>query len=166
MMKYLDKFMEALSWRISQVAQAALLTVMVLIVANIIVREPFKPIPGTVEMVEILGAIILGLGVAYCQQKKGHIAVSVLVNRFSERKQALVDSITSVLAIFFMGLLSWEMIRYAGSMLARGYTTGHLEIPIAPFIYVVAAGFIMLALVMFKDFLKAITIALKGSEQS
>lgn len=165
-MKHLDRFIEMLSWRISQAAQFALLGVMVLIVANIIVRNPWRPIPGTVEMVEILGAIILGLGVAYCQQKKGHIFVGVLVNRLSERKQALVDSITHVIALFFIGLLAWQMMNYAGSMLARGYTTGHLEIPIAPFIYLVGVGFIMLALIMLKDFLKAITLVVKGSEQS
>ncbi len=163
-MKHLDQIMEALSWRVSQVAQVALVTVMALIVANVLIRIPWKPIPGTVEMVEILGSILLGLGIAYCHQRKGHIAVGVLVNRFSRRKQALVDSITGLLALIFMAVLSYQMLQLGESMLARGYTTGHLEIPIAPFIYLVGVGFIMLSLIILRDFIKAVIIAAKGSE--
>lgn len=164
-MNLLEKITAALSWRISQIAQAALVLVMIIIVANIIMRRYWTPIPGTVELVEILGAVILGLGVAYCQYRKGHIFVSILVKKFPLRLQALTDAFTSLLALIFSSLLSWQLIKYAGRMMERGYATGHLDIPIGPFIYIVGIGCIILAVVLFRDFVKASAVAVKGSDK-
>ena len=164
-MNFLDKLVAMISWRISQVGQVALVAVMLLIAGNVIIRAIWTPVPGTVEMTELLGAIILGLGVAYCQQMKGHIFVSVLVNRLSQRKQAIIDTATTILAVFFTSLLAWRIMIYAARMAERGYTTGHLSIPIYPFIYLVGIGFIILALVLVRDLLKSIILIKKGSEQ-
>lgn len=162
-MNLLDKITAALSWRISQIAQAALVLVMIIIVVNIIMRRFWVPLPGTVELVEILGAVILGLGLAYCQYKKGHIFVSILVKKFPLRVQALVDAFTSLLALIFSSFLSWQLIKYAARMTERGYATGHLDIPIGPFIYIVGIGCIMLAIVLLRDFIKSAAAAAKGS---
>ncbi len=163
-MKFIDKLIGILSWRISQIGQFAIVAVMVLIAGNVIIRAIWTPVPGTVEMTEILGAIIAGMGVAYTQHMKSHIFVSVLVNRFPLRVQGIIDACTMLLAMFITSILARRIVEYGLRMMDRGYSTGHLDISIHPFIILVGIGFIMLALVLLKDFLKALTMAIKGSE--
>jgi TRAP-type C4-dicarboxylate transport system permease small subunit len=102
------------------------------------------------------GAVLLALGVAYTAITKGHIAVELLVERFSPRIQAIVNLVVNVIAIFFSFFLVKEMLDYATEMAAKNWSTGHLGLPIAPAIYLVAFGFGMLALVLFLELLKAV----------
>ncbi len=165
-MNQLEKIIETLARRTSQMGQVALVVVMLVIVTNVILRIPWKPLPGTVEMVELLGAMLLGLGIAYCQQMKSHIYVSILVDRFAPRTQALIDTVTGLLALAVTTLLARQIFLYGSRMLDRGYTTGHLQIPLYPFIYLVSFGFLILCLVLLKDLLKAVLLLVKGKEPS
>ncbi len=165
-MDFISGFVKTLTTWTARVGQIALAAAMLIIVANIILREIWKPLPGTVEVVEIMGALLLSLGVAYCALDKGHIAVGLLVDKLPEFKEAVVELVVSSISFFFSSLLAWEMASYATSMMQRGYTTGHLLIPLYPFIYVVAFGFLMLALVLLRDILEAIRgiVLLKGRD--
>lgn len=163
-MNTFDRFVRGLTWRTSQIGQIALAFAMFIIVANVILRIPWTPVPGTVELVELSGAVLYGMGVAYTAMMKGHIMVGVLIDRFTPRVQAIVDIFTSILALYFTFLLSRELFVFAERMMSRGYTTTNLSLPVFPAIYLVAIGFIILALVLFRDLLKAAIIAIKGSE--
>jgi len=163
-MGFFDKVLRSVIWRTAQIGQLALAAVMFLIVSNIISRIPGKPVPGTVELTEILGAVLLSMGVAYCQMTKGHIFVGVLVERLSPRLQGAIDFFTSLVALFFSGLLAKETFVFGSTMMQRNWMTAHLRIPIYPFIYLVAFGFLMLAAVLFRDLLKAVIMMFKGSE--
>ena len=161
-----ETFVRALTLRTAQVAQLALVFTMVIIVANVISRRfLWGPIPGTVELVEMSGAILLAMAVAYTAINKGHIMVGVLVERFPLRIQAIVGLVVNAIALFFIFLLARETFVYAARMMTRGYSTGLLRLPIAPSIYLVAIGFAMLALVISLDLVKAAIIVFKGSER-
>lgn len=164
MVKFFDRFVQALTLRTAQVAQLVLAFIMFIIVANVISRRLGYPVPGTVEIVEMSGAVLLALAVAYTAIMNGHIMVGVLVERFPPRLQAAVDVIVNAIAFVFSFLLARETLVFAGKMLQRNYTTGHLHLPVAPSIYLVAFGFAMLALVLLRDLLKAIITVIKGSE--
>lgn len=166
MISLFTRFVHILTWRTAQLAQAALVFAMVIIVANVILRIPWKPIGGTVELVEMAGAVLLALGVAYTAIMKSHIMVEVLVERFSPRVQGLINIVVSLISLYFSYLLARELLYYAIDMMGRGYETGHLKIPIAPSIYLVAFGFIMLALVLLVDLIKAVSTVLQGRERA
>lgn len=164
MINLFDRFVQSLTWRTAQVAQIALVFSMVIIVANVILRIPWKPVPGTIEIVEMSGAVLLGLAVAYTAIMKGHIAVGVLVDNFPPRVQAAVDIFVNAVSLFFSSILAWQIYNYALTSAQRGYTTGFLLIPLAPSIYLVAFGIFMLAMVLLRDLLKAIVVLVKGGE--
>jgi TRAP-type C4-dicarboxylate transport system permease small subunit len=164
MMNSFDKFVRILTMRTAQVAQLVLAFVMFIIVANVFTRRLGSPIPGTVEIVEMSGAVLLALAVAYTAILKGHIMVGVLVERFSPRLQAATELVVSAVSLYFSFLLARETFVFASRMMQRGYTTGHLLLPVAPSIYLVGFGFAMLVLVLFRDLLKAMITVIKGSE--
>ncbi len=164
LIKLFERFVQGLTWRTAQVAQIALFLSMATIMLNVLMRIPWQPLPGTVELVEMSGAVLLALGVAYTAIMKGHIMVGVLVERFSMRVQAAVEIFVSGVSLIFTYVLAREILFFAISSMQRGYTTGHLYVPIAPAIYIVAFGFIMLALVLVLDLLKAVILIAKRSE--
>ncbi len=164
MLYIFERFVHFLSWRAAQLAQLAMFIVMGITVINIIIRIPFRPIGGAVELVEMFGAILLGLGVAYTAFVKGHIMVGILVDRFSPRIQGLVEAIVKVIALFFSSILAREILFFASNRMEAGYVTGHLGIPIAPSIYLVGVGFVIFCLVILLQLIKAIITVIKGSE--
>jgi len=158
----LEKFVHNLTLRTAQAAQLAMVLAMLIIVANVILRIPWKPIGGTVELVEMTGAIILALGVAYTAITKGHIMVGILVDRFPPRIRGIVDLVVTSISLFFSFILARELLFYAINMMEKGYVTGHLKIPLAPSIFIVSFGFVMLALVLLLDLIKAFNQTFKG----
>ncbi len=159
-----ERFVRSLTWRTAQVAQVALFLAMAIIMINVLMRIPWQPLPGTVELVEMVGAVILSLGVAYTAIMKGHIMVGLLVEKLSPRLQGCVEIFVSLVSLIFTYVLAREIMFFAISSMQRGYTTGHLYVPIAPAIFVVAFGFIMLALVLVLDLTKAVIMVFKRSE--
>lgn len=161
-MDFFDRFVRALTGWTAQIGQIFLAASMLIIVANILSRLVWKPVPGTVELVEIFGAIMLAMGIAHCALLNGHIQVDVLVERFSPRVQSAIDILTNSVACVFSSYLAWETIAFGTRMMHRGYVTAHLLLPIFPSIYLVALGFIMLSLVLLRNVIHSvIVIALK-----
>lgn len=165
MIYILNKIVHFITIGAAKVAQVTLTFTMLIIVANVISRRLLgSPVPGTVELVEMSGAILLAMAVAYTAKVKGHIMVGVLVERFSPRIQGLVDIVMSSIALYFTFLLARETFVFATKMMARGYSTGYLRLPIAPSIYLVGIGFAMLSLVLFNDIVNAVMLVVKGRE--
>jgi TRAP-type C4-dicarboxylate transport system permease small subunit len=154
----LEKIIHAMAMRVSRVAQLALVLVMTVIVANILMRAWWKPLPGSYELVETLGAIILSMGAAYCAVARGHVTVSLLVDKLSLRKQALVDLFTGLISFVFIAAIGWGLLKYATMTYNRGLETSTLSIPLYPVYFLVAAGLIMLALTALLDIVKSISI--------
>jgi len=164
LINHLERFVQAVSFRTAQIAQVILFSTMLIIVINVIIRIPWKPLPGTVELVEMSGAILLAAAIAYTALMKGHIAVGVLVDRLPVRVQAAVEILTSAVSLLFSSFLARETFLFAMRMSQRGYTTPNLLIPIAPAVLLVAFSFAMLALVLLLNLVKAAAVLFKGSE--
>lgn len=164
-MKLFDRWIAAITLKFSGIAQISLLAVMLLIVSNIILRRFFVPIPGTVEMVELLGALILGCSIAYCLYSGGHIFVDVLVQRLSIENRMTADIITNTAMFVMNSFISWQMFIYGKRMIEKGFATGHLGIPVWPAVITVALGFFLMVFVNLNEVLKATLVLYKGEER-
>lgn len=166
LLKLFERIINSLTLRTAQISQVVLAFAMLIIVTDVIIRIWWKPLPGTVELIEMSGAVMLSMAVAYTAVKKGHIMVGVLVERFPKKIQAIIDFLINAVSLFFLALLSVETLEFASKMIEKNYVTGHLEIPISPSIYLVGFGFAMLSLVLLMDMVKAAIIVLKGGKNS
>lgn len=164
-MKELKKFVGRVSSGFSLISQIALAGVMVLIIGNIILRRFGLAIPGTVEMVELGGTLILGSSIAYCLHSGGHIFVDVLFQKLSKRNKSLIDLITNFIMLLLNSILSWQIFVYGMRMTERGFVTGHLGIPIAPVVYVMGIGFVLMGLVNLTHLLNSGKILIEGAKK-
>ena len=94
--KKLQKIVDSVSWGAALISTGALAVMTMVLVANVVGRSPLfnHPVAGTKELTELAMVCIVFLAFAWCAVKGAHINVGVVVERFSPRVQAIVDSIT------------------------------------------------------------------------
>ena len=130
---------------------------MFLTCADIILRLFRRPILGTYEIVGFLGAIVAGFALAQTTIERGHVAVQVVVTRFSPQIQKIIYLITHVLSIFLFALLAWECVQYGNDFRASGEVSLTLRMPFYPVVYGVAFSAVVVCLVLFVDILQVVT---------
>ena len=119
-------------------------SVMVLVLANIIMRNIYKPIRGTYDIVGLLIATGLGLALANCEMQDGNIGMDIELPWFSQKIGKVIEIVSFVISLSFWAIVVWRIFVYAGASLTNGRVTATASIPIYPFIFVL--GFNMLCL--------------------
>jgi len=132
-----------------KIAGVCIFSVMLLIVANIILRVIFsQPILGTYEMVGFLAAMGVSFALAHCALQDGHIAVSFIMERFSPKVQSIVGVLINAISLVFWTVAAWYLGKFGLAMKMKGLVSSSAEIPVYPFIYLVAFGVLGLCLVL------------------
>jgi len=146
--------------KVAAIIAAIVLAIMMLVtVADVVGRYFFlSPIKGTWEIVGLLLVCAGTWGLGYCQVQKGHISITVLLQRFSGRIQAIIRSATYLIGLVGFSLLCWRMFlmteRYLTTM--KDYVTDTLEIPYPPFMAMLTIGTGIMALILIVDLVRSL----------
>lgn len=160
-MPKLIRLTRLLSRMLNWVAGWSLVGMMGLTCADIVLRLFRRPILGTYEIVGFLGAVVASFAMAQTTIERGHVAVQVVVQRFSPRVQEVVYLITHLLSLLLFVLLAWECVRYANDLWASGEVSMTLQLPFFPVLYGIALSAVTVCLVLLVDILLMMT---KGTE--
>lgn len=154
-MGFLEKINRALNTALIWIAGCFLLVMILLTCANVFLRLIWTPVRGTFELMGYFGAIITAFALAYTQLNRGHIAVDILVLRFSKKTQRILSGINNFLCMIFFALVAWQIAKYATTLLKTGEVTETLRIVYYPFTYGVALGCAIFSFVFLTDLLKS-----------
>lgn len=146
-----------LSRILNWVAGGSLVGMMGITCADIGMRLFRRPILGTYDIVEFLGAMVVGFALAQTTIKQGHVAVQLVVARFSPQVQKFIYVITHLLSIALFTLLAWECVRYGNDLHASGEVSMTLQLPFLPVLYGIAMSAVMVCLVLAGDILLVLT---------
>lgn len=161
-MKMFSSFVStAVRW-ISRIGEVGLVAAMVVIVANIVLRLFWRPIPGSYELVGISGALLFSGGVAYCAFERGHIAVDLIMRKLSDQGQRVIAAFVGFISFIFAAVLGGNTLIYAARTFSSGDRLGHLAIPRYPFVYVVGIGLIIWSFVLLNQAIEAIAHCQRG----
>ena len=117
---------------------------MVLTVANVILRDLFNvPIRGTPELSEFMMIIVIFLALAWCAVTRKHVRVDILVSRFPSRVQIILDSITLLITLGIFFIITWQSV--LESMVVYD-TTSILRLPHTPFYWIMTVGLALFCL--------------------
>jgi TRAP-type C4-dicarboxylate transport system permease small subunit len=122
---------------------------MLLVAADVIGRYVFNsPIYGAMEMGELMMVILVFLGMSYCTLERAHVRVELLVSRFSERTQVILDIIMSIASAAIFALIVWQMGMqgWQGLFSPSGRITLLLGLKEAPFLLIAAIGSLLMCL--------------------
>ena len=131
-----------------------LVGMIVLTCANIASRTVWEPIRGTFELMGYFGAVVTASALAFTQLNRGHIAVNVLINRFSKKTQQRLNAFNNLVCTLFFALVAWQIAVKANGFMQTGEVSETLRVIFYPFTYIVAAGCGVLALVFLADWLQ------------
>ena len=148
----------ALSRFVNGLGACILVAMMLLVVIDVSMRFLFnRPVEGSFELVEFMVAVIVCMAMAFCGLKKGHTTVEFLVSRFSVRAQAVIDGLNSLVSAALFILISWGSVGQAAMLKESESITTVLEIPLYPFLWVLALCSGLLGLVFLLQTLESFT---------
>lgn len=157
MIDRLDNIAKKISWWVSWVAGLGVVAMLALTVADVLGVKLFKaPIPGAIETVAFIGAVITAFGMAYTQAEHANIQVEFFVMHLPVRLRAGVVAFASLLGITLFALLCWQSFEYGNSLRVAGEVSMTSRIPFYPFVYALAVCCIPVCLVLVVEFLKSV----------
>jgi len=124
-------------------------SLMVLVLANIILRNVFKlPILGTVELVGLLTSTGLGLALSNCEMNDGNISMDVFTEKLPKKAQKALGIVVYAISLAFFAVVVWRVFVFAGTSFANGRVTSTASIPLFPFIFILGFNVLCLCLVL------------------
>ena len=134
---------------IAGIGAVALAGLMLFTFWDVLMRYVFnRPTIGGFELSEYATAVIVAASIAYTTLKKGHIGVDLVIQRFSERKQGIINTVTWFLGLILFVFLTWQSILYAMELNATFQASPSLQIPTSPFVLMVAVAGLAISLLL------------------
>jgi TRAP-type C4-dicarboxylate transport system permease small subunit len=153
-MEILDRISTFLNRLLLWIGGIFLVGMIILTCSNIIFRLTWVPVKGTFELMGYCGAIVTAFALGHTQIKRGHIAVDVLVNRFSDKVRKIINAINNTVCFLFFSVAAWQIAVKATTLMNTGEITETLRIIYYPFTYGVAFGCAVLSLVLFTELVR------------
>ena len=129
----------------------ALLALTLLATMNVALRIFRVPVSGAYEVVSFLGAVVTAGALGYTQKRKDHIVVDILSDKFPAAVKRVLDRVSYALILAFFSIVSWQTFVYGKRLLVTGEMSETLRIAYYPFVFLVSAGFAVLALTVLLD---------------
>lgn len=123
-----------------------LAVVMLIIVANIVVRIFGKVVPGSYETIELVIVVTIAFSLSFSGIHKGHVKVDLILNRFPERAQNIIKAFNHLVCTIFWGALG--VVAYAIAF-EKGWLekTDFFRISYLPFRILFGLGLLFLSLI-------------------
>ena len=143
----MSKKVHAISSALNAVGAGVLVLLVFLTSADVLMRYLLnRPIKGTFELTELMMVITVFFALGYTESRKSHIGVELLVERLSQRTQAVIDSFTSLLSLGVISIIIWQGALSVHDSFLSGEFSALLKIPLFYFKALVPLGALVLNL--------------------
>ena len=119
----------------------SLALMMIIITLNVILRKLDISFGGASEYVQFLLAACIGLSIANCAAKRGHIEISMFVDKMSRGKRIFFEILANAITLAFLAASSYFLVLYGIGYIKAGTVGMISRVPLYPFTWIVALGF-------------------------
>ena len=134
-------------------AGVGVVTMMLTICTDVVLRAFGSPLTGTVDIVRLAGAITIACALPYTSAVKGHVAIEYFFLKLSRRGRVVVDTFARLLSMALFACLSWESVQHGIALRRNGEVTATLQIPVFWIAHVIAFSCAVVILVTFHNML-------------
>src|SRR3990170_5537797 len=127
-----------ISKTLNTIAGIALTGMMLLTVADVLLRAGGRPFVGTYEIVALLLAVVIAFGIPQVSLDRGHVSMEFLLEKFSKRGKNLIHALTRLLCLILFALIGYNLFNVAAGFHASGEVTATIQLPFYPVAYGVA----------------------------
>jgi TRAP-type C4-dicarboxylate transport system permease small subunit len=136
------------------IAAVALGFMILLTVADVILRSFRRPIIGTYEIVALSGAVIIGFSIPFTSWMRGHVNVDFFILNLPPGGRKIFNLVTKCLAIGLFLIIGWNLIILGMDLFKAGEVTPTRHIPFYPILYGIGICCFFQCLVLFCDIVK------------
>jgi len=112
------------------IAGVAILLMMVITVADVIMRIFGSSITGAYDLVRACGAVSVACALPYLTAVKGHIAIEFFYHRSGRVGRLAMDTLLRLASLLTFGTLTVFLFRHGLSMLETGEVFPNLGLPV------------------------------------
>ncbi len=123
---------------LNTIAGIAVTLMMLLTVADVLLRAGGHPIIGTFEVVSLMLALVIGFGIPQVSIDRGHVYMDFLTERLSKRWRKVMTTFTRVLCLILFASIGINLFNVGARFHASGEVTPTVMIPFYPVAYGVA----------------------------
>jgi TRAP-type C4-dicarboxylate transport system permease small subunit len=105
----MSKFLNALNHRLAELCGWLLCAVMLFIFFDFVSRGLGKPLFGVAEMAMFAMVATVYLGLAHCEEVRGHVRVEAVLIRLPHRVQVVLNLIIYVISVIVIGIVTYAV---------------------------------------------------------
>jgi TRAP-type C4-dicarboxylate transport system permease small subunit len=150
-------FSDALRWisrTLNAVAGISLTFMMLLTVADVLLRAGGHPIIGTYEIAALTLGLVVGFGVPQGSLDRGHVYMEFLLSRFTKRGRNVMHTFTRALCLVLFALIGYNLFIVGAGFQASGEVSPTIKLPFYPVAYGVAVCCFLECLVFLFDIVR------------
>lgn len=136
------------------VAGISLTCLMLLTIADVILRGFNMPVTGAYELVAFAGALVVGFSLPQTALAKGHIYIDFLILTFPRKVRNTFNVATRCAVILLFFLIGWNLFVFGWDLQKSGEVSLTLQMPFYPVAYGVGMSCFIQCLVMVLDIVK------------
>jgi len=132
------KILRFVSKLLNIIAGIAVTVMMLLTVADVLLRAGGHPIIGTYEIVALLLALVIGFGIPQVSLDRGHVYMDFLLEKLSKRGKKVMNTMSRLFCIILFLPLGYNLFNVGARFHASGEVSATIKIPFYPVAYGVA----------------------------
>jgi TRAP-type C4-dicarboxylate transport system permease small subunit len=125
-----------------------LVILMLITVADVVLRAFRRALPGTYELVGFAGALAIGFALPCTSWMRGHVYVDSLVVALPRIGRMVLHTFTRVLAIGLFAVLGWNLVLFGLDLRSSGEVSPTLELHFYPIAFGLAAACLLQVVVL------------------
>jgi TRAP-type C4-dicarboxylate transport system permease small subunit len=129
--RFTEKVCQIMDW----VGGVILVCMMLLTVADVILRYLGKPVMGTYELVSLGGAIVVGCAMPHTSWQKTHVTVDVLLDKVEKTRKNVLQITTRIMGFLLFIAVGVNLMDMATTLTQTHESTLTLVLPLYPFAY-------------------------------
>lgn len=151
--RLLEKFCQLMDW----IGGTVLVFMMLLTVADVIMRYIGKPVLGTYELVSLGGAIVVGCAMPYSSWQRTHVSVDILMDSGHRIRTTILQLITRLMGIMLFLVAGYNLIDMGATLTKTNESTLTLCLPLYPIAYLLGVCCFAECLVLVTHIIQLVT---------
>jgi TRAP-type C4-dicarboxylate transport system permease small subunit len=154
MQSKLNTFLKVVTKILNYIGSAALTFMMLLTVADVIMRAFGHPIIGTYEIVALSLALVVGFTIPKVSYERGHVYMEVVLERLPRSHRDMLNVSTRILCFFLFLIIGYNLFSAGNEFRMSGEVSPTIQLPFYPVAYGVGICCFIECLVFINDIVK------------
>lgn len=137
--------------------EVAMMLMVFLVAVDVTLRRVFNsPLSFSLELMGFGLVIVVWTSILYSTAQERHISVDVLVARFPEKVRGFFTKAFDLVSALILLLIGWQGFVYAIKERAQHHESPMLDVPLYPFVFIVALGALLAGIMVLINFIDSV----------